>query len=308
MSGSGVRAAFTRMVAVVVLASIPSSIAAQPDLTPGAIRTEAQDCEFLFEFAAMRDLLGDQVVGNCLEDQRFVAANDNAEQRTTNGNLVISALDSYMRFVTDTHTWIRTPNGLFDRPNDRRFDWEGDRQLIDQLRQGGYVIYFRHGPTESSQRDADSYDVADCQTQRNLTDQGRNQAAMIGVHLRTLQIPVGEVISSPFCRAHEYAYLLFGYVSKLDATLIGPDVPLPPDVQRANIEAFQQQLQTAVPTSGQNLVFVAHSPIMRAAMGVELTVEGSAAILAPVAGAMPTTVARILPGEWASFALAMASE
>jgi phosphohistidine phosphatase SixA len=256
----------------------------------------------------MRDLLGAQVVGNCLEDERFVAGNGNAEQRTANGVLVFSALDNYMRFITSTRTWINTPNGIVDRPNDQRFDWEGDRQLVDDLRQGGHIIYFRHGPTDSSQRDANPYDMTDCRTQRNLTEQGRNQAAAIGIHLRNLQIPVGEVISTPFCRAREYAYLLFGRVSQLDAKLIGPDVPLAPDVERANTEAFQQQLRAAAPPPGQNLVFVAHSPAMRNAVGVDLSVEGSAAILVPVPGALPTLVARILPGEWASFALALAGE
>lgn len=77
---------------------------------------------------------------------------------------------------------------------------------------------------------------------------------MIGIQPRALQVPVGQVISTPFCRAHEYAYLVFGQVSELDATLIGPDVPLPPELERANTEAFQPQLSTVVPTPGTNLV------------------------------------------------------
>ena len=44
------------------------------------------------------------------------------------------------------------------------------RQLVEALRTGGYVIYLRHGATDQSQTDSDPNNLANCATQRNLTD------------------------------------------------------------------------------------------------------------------------------------------
>src|SRR6185503_2092474 len=63
-------------------------------------------------------------------------------------------------------------------------------QLVDALRSGGHVIYFRHGATDQSQTDSDPNNLANCATQRNLTDAGRAQAQTIGTAFRTLGIPV----------------------------------------------------------------------------------------------------------------------
>ena len=114
------------------------SIAAQPD------------CQFLFGFADMQNLAGADRVGDCAEDERHIAGNGNSEQKTTKGLLVLSALDNRVRFITPDRTWINGPSGLVDRPTIERFDWEGDKRLVDALRGGGYFVYFRHGATNSA--------------------------------------------------------------------------------------------------------------------------------------------------------------
>lgn len=131
--------------AALLLSTLPpiaASVVAQP--APGS------DCEFTLGFASMRDLLGRTTVGDCIESERFLAGNGNSEQRTTNGVLSYSALDGYVRFRDRDLTWIVGPEGLAQRPNNVRFEWEGDRQLIESLWSGGYFIFFRHGPTDST--------------------------------------------------------------------------------------------------------------------------------------------------------------
>ena len=86
---------------------------------------------------------------------------------------------------------------------------EEDRQMVQALRAGGNVIYFRHGATDQTQTDSDPNNLANCATQRNLTDAGRAQAQTIGTAFRTLGIPVGMVLSSEYCRALEYSRLAF---------------------------------------------------------------------------------------------------
>src|SRR4051812_27033961 len=66
-----------------------------------------------------------------------------------------------------------------------------DASVVALLRQGGYVIYFRHSLTDHSQTDNFGGDYLNCAKQRNLTDEGRNQARAIGAAFKQLQIPVG---------------------------------------------------------------------------------------------------------------------
>lgn len=267
------------------------------------------DCEFTLGFASMRDLLGTTVVGDCVENERFLAGNGNSEQRTTNGVLSFSALDGFVRFNNQASTWIVGPDGLVQRPNTERFEWEGDRQLIESLREGGYFIYVRHGATDSSQNDASPPNLPDCTKQRNLTDGGRDQASVIGQQFRALKIPVGQVISSPYCRALEFAYLIVGRVSRIEPSMQLPD-PLPVEARQSNSRAMETLFATP-PAPGTNTLMVAHSPNIRDIFGFGLTtdlpVEGGIAILSPdPAGGRPTLVARVLPTEWPSFAEGLA--
>ncbi len=64
--------------------------------------------------------------------------------------------------------------------------------LVERLRRGGFVIYFRHASTDFSQVDSDLVNLDNCATQRNLTDAGRAQAAAIGEAMHTLAIPIGD--------------------------------------------------------------------------------------------------------------------
>ncbi|WP_198509207.1 histidine phosphatase family protein [Acidovorax sp. 69] len=85
-----------------------------------------------------------------------------------------------------------------------------DAALLTQVQGGGFVLYLRHGATDSSRADrAPSVDLHDCTTQRVLSDAGRKQASALGQILQRARIPVGEVIHSPLCRARESAQLTF---------------------------------------------------------------------------------------------------
>jgi phosphohistidine phosphatase SixA len=293
-------------VVISTLGSTPAGFAAIGSAASGQMVASAvaQDCTFLFGFATMRDLLGAQTVGGCAEDQRLVTGNGSTEQRTANGMLVQSALDGNVRFVTNNRTWILTPSGMVERPTNTRFEWEGDRQLIEDLQQGGYIIYFRHSATDRTQEDSDPYNLANCATQRNLSDEGRNLAATMGANMRNLQIPIGQVLSSPYCRAREHAQLSFGFAES-EPTLQFYEA-FPREEWPTHIAAFQQVLSATTPPPGANVVMVSHSPNIRDTASVDLPVEGGAAILSPTpGGGTPTLVARVLPTEWATWAEAM---
>jgi hypothetical protein len=56
--------------------------------------------------------------------------------------------------------------------------------LVEALRGGGYVLYFRHAATDFSQEDTDTRDLRNCRTQRNLNAKGRADARAVGRAVR----------------------------------------------------------------------------------------------------------------------------
>ena len=60
-------------------------------------------------------------------------------------------------------------------------------------------------------------------------DAGRDEARRIGVAIKRLEIPVGEVMASPFCRTMETAQLIFGRATATAAVRGGPARPDTPD-------------------------------------------------------------------------------
>jgi phosphohistidine phosphatase SixA len=279
----------------------PAASAASPAPVAAASPSPIS-CEILLGFATLRDMVGEAVVGQCQEAERQIPSNGNAEQRTTNGLFVYRALDQHVLFVGATQTWINRGGNVVTRPNNVRLEWEGDRQLIETLRQGGHTIYFRHGPTDSNQRDTEPNNLANCATQRNLTDAGRDQARAIGEALRGLRIPVGQVLSSEYCRAREYSMLLFGREPEMEPSLVLPD-PLSEEQRARNTEALTSLLARE-PQAGTNRVMVSHSPNIRLAAGVDLPEEGGAAVLR-LDGGTVRVVARVRPSEWTTWAEAL---
>jgi phosphohistidine phosphatase SixA len=256
-------------------------------------------CQFALGFGQMRDLVGPSTVGDCLENERQIAGNGNVEQRTSNGLLVFRAIDQRLLFVGANQTWINRDGTIVARPNEERLEWEGDRQLVEALRGGGYNVYFRHGATDASQTDSDPKNLGNCATQRNLTDAGRTQARTIGDAFRTLAIPVNQVLSSEYCRALEYSRLAFNKAEPVPS-LVLPD-PLTDQEKAQNTEAVKQLLATP-PQAGTNTILVAHSPNIRLAAGVDLPVEGTAAVFRVQGQGAPVLLARILPDEWSVLA------
>ena len=81
--------------------------------------------------------------------------------------------------------------------------------LIDQLEDGGKLIFIRHAYAPGS-GDPDNFNLNDCSTQRNLSNEGRNQAKNIGEFLKKNKIKIEKVISSEWCRCKDTSSLAFG--------------------------------------------------------------------------------------------------
>jgi broad specificity phosphatase PhoE len=61
--------------------------------------------------------------------------------------------------------------------------------LWDALKAGGQVVLLRHATTVPGFADPPGFSVEDCASQRNLSDQGRQEARRLGAAFRALASP-----------------------------------------------------------------------------------------------------------------------
>jgi broad specificity phosphatase PhoE len=80
--------------------------------------------------------------------------------------------------------------------------------LINELKQGGKLIFIRHAYAPGG-GDPSNFDINDCNTQRNLSDEGREQANKIGSFFKSNNILIDKVYSSEWCRCKETALIAF---------------------------------------------------------------------------------------------------
>ena len=168
--------------------------------------------------------------------------------------------------------------------------------LAAALKRGGYVIYFRHADTGPAYLEQ-GVDLKRCETQRNLNDNGRAEAKLIGTHFKNLNIPVGEVLASEFCRCKETADLAFGRY-KLEPMLTGVGRSAEAAPRREQAIAALKKLLAASPVPGTNTVLVSHGFNLLDAEGFHLGTQGEAAIYKPDGKGGYVLVARLLPREW----------
>ena len=84
---------------------------------------------------------------------------------------------------------------------------EPDAALWKALHSGGHVALLRHALAPGT-GDPPDFRLRDCRTQRNLSAQGREQAARIGELFRAHGMQIVKVFSSQWCRCLETARLL----------------------------------------------------------------------------------------------------
>lgn len=164
--------------------------------------------------------------------------------------------------------------------------------LLDALRGGGYVVYFRHTATDFSRGDSAMTSYADCDNQRLLSAQGRRDATAIGQRIRALQLPVGEALASPYCRTMDHARLMLTTVTPRNEIR---------EAQGNGYAGLKQLLATPVP-AGTNRWIVGHGTPFRAVAGPPHLSEGEAAVIRPGSTGW-TVVARISVADWAGLGL-----
>ena len=163
---------------------------------------------------------------------------------------------------------------------------------VERLREGGYVVLFRHAATDTGMDTTD--DLSDCSRQRNLNAEGRRQSREIGRAFERLDIPVGRVLASPFCRTRDTARLAFGRVRPSRALLSVEFFASPREARR---NGLRRQLE-AEPAGATNTVLVSHGSAIFEATERDPD-EGEAVIVEPGRGRRGfAVVASVTAGEW----------
>jgi phosphohistidine phosphatase SixA len=178
-------------------------------------------------------------------------------------------------------------------------------ELISSLKQGGYVLIFRHTATDDSQKDVYPFKFDDMSAQRQLSDKGRDMARQIGAAIREQAIPIGEVYTSRLNRAAEAGRLISGReVRPVDALTDSSNASASgmanPTGANAKAGRAVRQLVDAPPKAGTNTFLVTHKTNIADAFGKEAgDVQEGEAFVYKANGSGPATFAgRIKLADW----------
>jgi broad specificity phosphatase PhoE len=157
-------------------------------------------------------------------------------------------------------------------------------EILELIKGGGYVLYFRHTQTDNTTKDTDLSNMKDCSKQRVLSSEGRENAEKLGTAVKALKFPVGGVITSEFCRALDTAKLM-GFTDATVTSDLNNDSgePLVTKEESARRATALKELLAKAPPAGKNIVIVAHVPNLRIAAGDDFGAmkEGDLAVFTP---------------------------
>jgi|GEM_PF-3036505 len=159
--------------------------------------------------------------------------------------------------------------------------------LLDNLYDGGYILYVRHTHTDrvgSGDTDRDG-----CETERNLSTRGRNEAMDINASFSTLNLPISEIISTELCRTLDTTELAFGRPNTI--------------ILRSELENTLADVLTVVPPAGTNTIIVAHIGTLNRNFGLPIPFdEGDTYVFRPMGNEGFELVGRIALQDWKLFA------
>ena len=169
--------------------------------------------------------------------------------------------------------------------------------LVAAVQDGGHVLYIRHASTETDYADQIDAVMGDCSTQRTLSEEGWAEALRIGAAFDRLEIPVGAVVSSEYCRAWQTAALAFGVYDKTSDLNFEPADPYTDEQMAAMRDRLTPHL-SAVLAEGENTVLVGHDDPFDAATGIYPEPMGVTYVLRPGGDGDFEILGHIPPDAW----------
>jgi phosphohistidine phosphatase SixA len=187
---------------------------------------------------------------------------------------VVACVAAALGPTSGAHGWLRAAHAATP-PEDVRLP--GDPATWQALREGGHAILIRHAIAPGG-GDPTGFRLGDCATQRNLSDEGREQARRIGRTLRAAGVKVDRVLSSRWCRGLDTARMLG----------LGEVEPFPPldsffRTPEGGPAAVDAMARFVAGIGQATVVMVTHQVNITGLTGV-YPASGEAVVIAPLAG------------------------
>jgi len=176
------------------------------------------------------------------------------------------------------------------------------RALVEALRAGGLVILMRHMSTDSFVPAQGTHDDQDCTSQRNLSEQGRRAAEAVGAAIKKLGIPIGKVLTSPYCRCIDTGKLAFGKATPTPDLAVFDELSGSEKDERGKLI---RKLLNTPPAEGSNNVLITHTGTLLYSFGLQTQPEGIAHVFRPAEFGNAIYVGRVTPDEWTALADSM---
>ena len=137
-----------------------------------------------------------------------------------------------------------------------------NQELSLELKKGGKIIFIRHAYAPGG-GDPENFDINNCDTQRNLSDEGRDQAKEIGNFFIKNDIPIFKVFSSEWCRCKETAELAFTNFETKDFlnSFFSAKFAKNRDTQMLDLKKYVDKFK-----GNKNLIFVTHYVVISEAL------------------------------------------
>ena len=155
---------------------------------------------------------------------------------------------------------------------------------------GGQVLFIRHATTTPGVGDPPGFELERCPTQRNLSEEGRAEARRLGEALRARNAPIGEILSSPWCRCQDTARLAFGR----EATTWRPLGNLFGRHELAEKQVREMRARIGSYRGAENLVLISHGSTALALTGLSPQ-QAEILVLTPLGGDRFRIAGRIPP-------------
>ena len=137
-----------------------------------------------------------------------------------------------------------------------------NQELSLELKKGGKIIFIRHAYAPGG-GDPENFDINNCDTQRNLSEEGRDQAKEIGNFFIKNDIPIFKVFSSEWCRCKETAELAFTNFETKDFlnSFFSTKFAKNRDTQMLDLKKYVDKFK-----GNKNLIFVTHYVVISEAL------------------------------------------
>ncbi|MEZ4905449.1 MAG: hypothetical protein R2822_28635 [Spirosomataceae bacterium] len=178
--------------------------------------------------------------------------------------------------------------------------------VLKPLQKGAYALVFRHaaadvGSDQLGSTTAEWWKSCDSKLARQLNDQGKKDAPAIGKTFKNLQIPIGRVLSSEYCRCYTTADLMNTGVATQQLKDITYYV-----YDEANRYANTIKAASNQPVDNQNTVLVIHGGFSGALPNpapLNALNWSDAAVFQLVAGQTAKYITTIRANEWIELGL-----